>query len=97
MSKNQFKKWVKFRIEKAAFKYLIKEKEKQSKIQHITYSKLEIQNYLKSKLFSNDEIEILSKLRSQTINLKANFKKMHFNKVECSIEGCFLEKIKNIC
>ena len=32
MTKRQFKIWVKFRIEKAAFNYLIQEKEKQSKI-----------------------------------------------------------------
>ena len=76
MNKRQFKKWVKSKVRNAAYNYLIKEKnsDKNKKIQHIQYKKLETQKYLKSSIFSNSNIEILFKLRSRTIDLKSNFK-----------------------
>ena len=47
MTKNQFKSWVKKRVEKAAFSSYIKEKNMLSKIKGIEYSKLEAQKYLR--------------------------------------------------
>ena len=55
MSKSSLKKIVKEKTTNAAFQYLIKEKNKQSKISHINYSKLEIQEYL---LEGNKNIKI---------------------------------------
>ena len=73
-------------------KYLVSEKNEQSKIKSIEYKKLELQKYLKSSLFSNTEVEVLSKLRSRNLDLKSNFKnKYTFNGIanlQCSIAGC---------
>ena len=45
-----------------------------------------------SRRFSNDEIEILFKLRSKTTELKSNFKKKYFDQIDCSIKGCSKEE-----
>ena len=92
MTKKQFKKWVKSKIEKAAFEFLIEEKVSQSKICDIEYKKLEIQNYLKAAVFNNSEIELLFKLRSKTLELKSNYKKKYFNKLDCSLKDCYFEE-----
>ena len=92
MSKKEFKKWVKVRIQKAAFEFLLNEKEKQSKIKNISYKKFEMQKYLKSKLFSNEEIELLNKLRAKMIDVKVNFSSMYKNNLKCSIDGCLLDE-----
>ena len=46
MSKYTFKRLVKQKTEESAFKYLIEEKNKQSKIAHIQYRSLQMQEYL---------------------------------------------------
>lgn len=92
MSKKQFKIFVKKKIREAAFKYLMFAKKDKSKIKDLKYRKLESQKYLSSKLFSNYEVELLSKLRSRNLDLKSNFKtKFTFNNVtdlKCSLNGC---------
>ena len=57
MNKKQFKKWIKSKIKKAAYLYLIKEKNSDTnkKIQHIQYKKLETQKYLKSAKFYKNQ------------------------------------------
>ena len=49
-----------------------------------------------SNLFSNYEVEILSKFRSRNIDVKANFKNMYTNNnvanLECSLNNCFEEE-----
>jgi hypothetical protein len=94
MNKKQFKKWVKSKIKKAAFNALIEDKnsDKNKKINNIKYKKLQIQSYLKSKLFSNHEINILFRLRSRTTELKSNFKTKYFDQLECSVKGCSQEE-----
>ena len=64
MTKTQFKKWVKNKIKKAALIFLNQENNEKSKTKQIIYKDLKLQNYLKSKLFSNYEVETLIKLRS---------------------------------
>ena len=51
-----------------------------------------MQDYLKSKLFSNNDIELLCRLRSKMTDLKANFSKKYSNNLQCSIDGCSLEE-----
>ena len=91
MSKTKFKRYVKSKISNAVFKFLKAEKDELSKIKNIEYKKFKLKRYLKSKYFSNFEVETLSKLRSRNIDVKANFKKKYtFNnveKLECSL-GC---------
>ena len=50
-----------------------------SKIKYIYYEKLEIQKYMTSPLFSNDEVDLLHALRSRSIDCKANFKQKYTN------------------
>ena len=72
--------------------YLIHEKEKQSKIENIIYTKLEPQKYLHSSIFSNREIEMLIKLRSRMVEVKCNFKTKYSNNLVCQIDGCYFEE-----
>ena len=99
MSKHKMKKFVKSKIEKAAFKYLLSEQEGKSKVKDIKYNQFKLQKYLTSNLFSNYEVEILNKLRSRNINLKSNFKtkftKDNIMNLQCSFDNCLLQKIKN--
>ena len=60
-------------------------------IKNIQYKKFQIGRYLKSNLFTNYEVQTLSKLRSRNIDVKANFKTKYtfdnVEKLECSL-GC---------
>ena len=87
LSKNKMKKYVKSKIRKAAFNYLLSEKDKKSKIKEISYKKFKLQNYITSNLFSNYEVQVLIKLRSRNIDVKSNFK-THFRNLQCSINNC---------
>ena len=91
MSKNKYKKYVKSKISNAVFRYLLSEKEELSKIKNLQYKKLHMREYLKSNLFTNYEVQTLSKLRSRNIDVKANFKTKYtfdnVEKLECSL-GC---------
>ena len=60
---------------------------KKSKIKGITYKKFKLQNYVTSNLFSNFEVQLLSKLRSRNIDVKSNFKN-NFRNLQCSIKNC---------
>ena len=87
MTKNQFKSWVKKRVEKAAFSSYIKEKNMLSKIKGIEYSKLEAQKYLTDKRFSCEERKLLFALRAKCYNAKENFKGMNKHDMKCTL-GC---------
>ena len=93
MSKNKLKKFIKQKIQKAAFEHLKSERNKKEKVKNIVYKKFKVQKYLKSSLFSDIEVETLSKLRSRNINVKDNFKTKftHNNttNLQCSIDTCF--------
>ena len=72
---------------------MIEEKEEKSKIKNIQYNKFKVQPYLTSNLFSNYEVEVLSKLRSRNIDVKSNFKtKYKINNVldlKCPLFNCY--------
>ena len=90
------KKFIKNKIRQAGFKYLIDEKNTKSKIKDIKYKKFKLQTYINSNIFSNYEVEMLSKFRSRNIDVKSNFKKKFtFNNIEnlqCSLENCYEEE-----
>ena len=88
MSKKKFKKFVKKKIKKAAFNYLLSEKEKKSKVKAIKYSKFKLQKYFTSNLFSDNEVQTLNKTRSRNLNVKSNFKTQYENDLSCSLENC---------
>ena len=74
-----YKKEIKSKIREAAFKYLQNIKEKHSKIKHIKYQKLEVQKYMTSPIFSNQEVNTLYALRSRSTECKENFKQKYVN------------------
>ena len=74
MSKKKFKKLIKMKIKKAAFKHLLSEKDEKSKVKNIKYSKFK-------------EVQILNKARSRNLNVKSNFKTQFDNILEYSVEN----------
>ena len=64
LSKVTFQKFVKGRIEKLAFDWLIKEKNKQSKCASISYEKLQMQDYLTSNKFTTHQKKFLLQIRT---------------------------------
>jgi hypothetical protein len=85
MSKPAFKKLLKEKAKLAAFKYLMQEKSKQSKILDIDYAKLEIQEYLLRGDRSVSVPKFIFKARSKTLDLKIQ-KKWKYEDLLCS--GC---------
>ena len=74
MSKFRFTKLVKEKISVAAFNYLIAEKNKQTKIAHIKYSGLEMQEYLMDGDVNVDVSKFILKARSKTLDIKSQRK-----------------------
>ena len=74
ISKRALKRKVKESVKSVAFKYLNEKRETHTKVKGITYRKFQTQKYLKSCLFSNDEVSMLFTLRTKYMNCKMNFK-----------------------
>ena len=85
--KSIYKKEIKALINKAAFKYFMKLKEKHSKLDKLTYTQLKLQPYLSSKNITNKQKELLYLLRSHCYYTKINFKKLNKNNLKCGL-GC---------
>jgi hypothetical protein len=81
MTQMKFKKLVK----EAGFKHLIEEKNKQKKIGHLTYDKLEMQEYLLDGNKNTQLSKIIFKARGRTLDIKCH-KKWKFDDVICV--GC---------
>ena len=90
MKLSVYKKFIKKKVRNAAFEYLHAKKSSQSKIEDISYTNLSVQKYLNSDLFTNDEVYLLSKLRSRNIQMKENFPGMHADLL-CSF-GCLTDE-----
>ena len=86
-SKNQYKLLIKGLIQKAAFKYFLKEKERHSKMNELSYSELRIQPYLIDNRFTKEERDLMVSLRSRCYDSKNNFKKLYKNDTYCRY-GC---------
>ena len=63
----------------------MKLKNKHSKLDNIKYEKLEMQPYLKSKSFYQDEARLLFRLRSNMYNVKRNFSSIYENNMKCRL------------
>jgi hypothetical protein len=87
MNKHKFKKFVRMKIEKAAFNYLEQIKLTHSKVKHIKYDKLKAQPYIQSDEFNDDQICELFALRSRMVGVKGNFSGLYRNNLKCSF-GC---------
>ena len=86
---NSYKQFIKSKIRMRALKYLKSFQQTHSKVKEIVYEKLEVQPYLTSPLFSNDEVNLLHRLRSRMTECKANFKQKYVHNLKCRL--CNLE------
>ena len=75
MSKERFRKVVSDGIEKAAFHFLTKKKNAHSKLIEINYSKLKVQDYIKTdNILTDEEKCILFKFRVREMDVRLNYK-----------------------
>ena len=87
-TKNGMNKALKEAIEKAAIKYLLKEKDKQSKGKELFYSSLQTQSYFKpDSNLSSREMKQMFQIRSRNLPLKDNFPNQ-FSDRNCVIPEC---------
>ena len=77
--KSSYKNFVKKSIKSAAFKYLTQLQASHSKVSKIEYKNLEIQKYMVSPVFLNEEVSMLHALRSRTTECKENFKQKYMH------------------
>ena len=68
MSKMKFKTYVREKVKRAAFKYLLDIKQKHSKMSRIMYTKFEVSQYLSSPLFNTESRTLLLAMRTRTVN-----------------------------
>ena len=85
ISKSKFKKLVKQKIKLAALEYLNSVAKDHSKSEKLMKTELQWSTYLKDKRFSVPEAQLLFKLRSRMVSVKANFKKSHINDLWCQL------------
>ena len=74
LSKSAFQKIVKESVRNAAFNYLIKLKNTHSKIAHISYETLKMQDYLEPSIFSADLAKFTFQCRSRMLAVGENYK-----------------------
>ena len=74
LSKKAFQKIVKDTIRSAAFDYLIKLKNTHSKVAHISYKTLEMQDYLKPSMFPADLAKFTFLCRSRMLAVGENYR-----------------------
>ena len=80
-----------------AFSDLVKTQKSHSKVQKIEYSTFKCQEYLSSGMFKNEEISILSSLRSHTVRtVRNNFKNLYKTDLNCPLK-CWADGIEPIC
>ena len=65
------KKLVKSKTEAAGLKYLLSQKEKQTKVMHIKYCELKIQEYFVGGNCTKKISQLIFKARSQTLDIKS--------------------------
>ena len=97
LSKEQYRKWLKSKIEKAAFDIYMQKKEvHKKKLGDVKYPKFGIQPYMYNKMFGKKEIKIMCLLRSKSYPAKMNFRKMYKNNLKCSFSCNTLETQSHI-
>merc|ERR1711947_32282 len=85
MSKWKYKNLVKRKTTEAGLKYLLSEKNNQTKILHIVYTKLEMQEYLMSEKHNTELSKLIFKARSKMLDIKLH-KRWKYTDVTCV--GC---------
>ena len=88
MTQFSYKNLIKSKIRKAAFKHLTALQDTHEKVKYIKYDKFEIQPYMTSPLFSNEEVSNLADLRSHsTRGIRKNFSSWYKPNLTCPL-GC---------
>ena len=88
--RDTYKLHIKAKIKTAAFDYLKEKQQQHSKIKHIHYDTLCVQNYMVSPIFPNEEVNLLHALRSRTTECRAKFKQKYIHSnILCTL--CQLE------
>ena len=87
MKLETFKKKVLKAGRKYSFDKLMIEKNKHKKGKLLKYNDLKLQNYLKSDKFTTVEAKFLFKIRSNMLNVKANFKELYKNDSQSEIDS----------
>ena len=88
ISTHAYKSQIKSSVKHAAFKYLKQKLDTHTKVKHIQYNKLEIQQYMTSPLFTNSEVDMLHALRSRCTDCRVNFKKKYIHtNLKCLLCG----------
>ena len=77
MSIFKFRNLVAKAVREMTFKKLVELKNSHTKVKHINYVKFEMQNYLKSDLFSNYEAKFTFQARCRMLQVKLNFSQSH--------------------
>ena len=84
---NDYKALIRKHVRETAFKELKIKQEPHSKVNTIVYEKLETQPYLVSSAFSNEDVGVLSNLRSHTTRgVRSNFQQMYRNNLSCPLK-----------
>ena len=73
-SKSQFKNRVNSAAKSHALTYLLNMKKDMSKVAHINYSELKLQNYLQSELFSSRQSSFLFNARCRMLDVRSNYR-----------------------
>ena len=88
IDKEEYKKLIHKKVEKAAIASYIRRKEnKLSKLDDLKYTTFELQPYFSCPEFGPKEVRIISLLRSKSHPAKDNFRKLHRDNTKCSL-GC---------
>ena len=84
---NDYKTLIRKHVRETAFNDLKRKQGAHSKVNTIVYEKLEKQPYLVSSAFSNEDVGVLSNLRSHTTRgIRSNFHHMYRNNLSCPLK-----------
>ena len=89
ISNLRFKNLVKEKVKSAAFEYLITQQKKQTKILHIQYKSLTIQEYLLGGNKNTSVATFIFKARSQTLDIKMQKKWKYEDKLCIGCNPCW--------
>ena len=82
-----YKNTIKISTRRAAFVDLKNKHQNHSKVSEIIYENFQCQEYLSSGMFSNEEISVLSSLRSHTLRtIRCNFKNLYKSNLHCPLK-----------
>ena len=92
MNKDKLKTLVNSAAEKEAFSWLLEKNEKSEKVKSISYTRLELQNYLAHPLLTIDQTKFLIAVRARMLFVRANYPNMQ-NEKFCPLCTTELEKV----